>query len=130
MQNQQTERQTERKVIKNDSRNKEGERTGLTRKRFLAAAAFGCLAAMAGAGPLATPVRADDGDRHYTFVALSQADTVDGVIHRMWMAGDGSFDPLEGQVEGGGRFLHFEPARTDPEPLLSSGQAQPPRLTR
>ena len=114
--------------MKNHYINKAGERTGITRKRFLSAAAFGCLAAMAGVGPLATPVRADDGDRYYTFVALSQADTVNGVIHRIWMAGDGRFNPLEGKVKGGGRFLHYDQAPPIPKPIIDSGTWQATRF--
>jgi hypothetical protein len=64
---------------------------------------------------------ADDGQPSFHFVSLSKANTVDGVAHRFFMAGDGRISP--GHVVGGGMFFHADannPA-TPPRTLLAWG---------
>ncbi len=64
---------------------------------------------------------ADDGDRLFTFVAQSQAATIGGVQHRTVMQGSGTFNAEDGEVEGGGIFVHFNNAAPIPKPIIASG---------
>src|SRR6266849_672731 len=109
--------------MKKPNISKESQFTGMNRKGFLKTAGLGSLAAIAGLGPLATAARADDEDedeevaRVYAFVAFSQAGTVGGVVHRIAMQGAGRFSPEEGEVTGGGSFVHFDNAPPVPKPI-------------
>ncbi len=69
-----------------------------------------------------SPARADDGDRVFTFVSFSQAATTGGVQHRIAMQGSGTFNAEDGEVAGGGNFVHFNNAAPGvPKPILASG---------
>lgn len=78
---------------------------------------------------LAGSVRASDEDedgaeRLFTFVALSKAMTIGSVVHTVAMEGAGRFDPVEGEVKGGGSFVHFnnDPALPKPKPIIAFGK--------
>lgn len=71
----------------------------------------------------ASPVTAGNNVRYFAFVAVDQADTNDGKIHRIGMAGSGTFDPDTGWVRGGGSFEWFDfGAEGLPKPSLGSAK--------
>ncbi len=107
----------------------------MDRRAFLKKAGLGSIAlgsAPALASILATPALAGNrgnGERHATFVALSKAETVDGVDHHAILEGRVSFNPEAGTATGGGMFLHFDnaPAGT-PKPILECGKWETTRF--
>jgi hypothetical protein len=93
----------------------------MNRRELLEKVGLGSLATASLLEALATPASAD-GNRPVNFhlVATSQAETVDGVAHRLFMGGDGMI--TQGNVVGGGYFVHFNPAAPGvPKPVLSNG---------
>lgn len=61
--------------------------------------------------------------RYVTFVALTQADTKDGKVHRVGMNGSALFDPDTGWVNGGGTLEHFDfGAKGLPKPSLGTAK--------
>ena len=67
---------------------------------------------------------ADDSpdEGHFTYVTLSNGGLDNGVLHRLVMSGRGTFDADDGEVRGGGEFIHFD-GLSGPPPLtlLASG---------
>jgi hypothetical protein len=73
---------------------------------------------------LAEAANAAGGQPSFHFVSLSGAKTVDGIAHRVFMAGDGLINSAN--VVGGGIFWHADGAHGDPahgvpRPLLAWG---------
>lgn len=59
----------------------------------------------------------------FSFVALSEADSDDGRIHRLGMNGSGGFDPDTNRLYGGGTFEHLDFAAPGlPKPILRSAK--------
>lgn len=103
----------------------------MNRREFLKKAGLGSVAL--GALPvlgeiLATPASADSGQKTFHVAALGGGGTVDGVVHRLVLAGDGRFNDAE--VEGGGVFNHvnLNPSLPIPKPVLASGTWKAKRL--
>ncbi len=94
----------------------------MNRREFLKSAGIGSatLASLSGI-QVESALAGQDERRHYTFVAISEADTVDGVIHRMAMEGAGKFNVTGGTVKGGGSFVHFDNAPPNPKPIIAFG---------
>lgn len=59
------------------------------------------------------------GPKNWRFVAISRAQTVGGVDHRMAMHGNGTI--TRRQVDGAGSFLHFNGASPVPQTMLGTG---------
>lgn len=100
----------------------------MERRAFLKKAGLGSIALGSASGlasMLAIPASASDrkkGNRQSTFVAVSQAQTVGGVQHRVAMNGKVRFSPEKQRVSGGGSFVHFNNAPPGtPKPILASG---------
>ncbi len=100
----------------------------ISRREFLkvaGAAGIGSVAfaSLPGLLPRLVPsVRAEGGQRNFTFVALTgnTANTND----RIAMRGSGTFDPDEDKVAGSGSFAHFDNSFTGfPKPMLPPGSA-------
>ncbi len=75
---------------------------------------------------LATPAWA--GKRVFVFVSFSQAATInpgtpDEVVPRVGMRGSGTFDAVNGEVEGGGTFVLFNNSTQQPipKPIIFTG---------
>jgi hypothetical protein len=73
--------------------------------------------------PIARAVAVPNGPSNpmtFQFVAISQAQTVNGVEHRIAMGGNGLVTP--GNVAAGGSFTHYDNAGLkDPKTILQSG---------
>ncbi len=101
----------------------------MDRRAFLKKAGLGSIAL--GSAPtlaslLAAPAWArsgSNGERHATVVAVSKADTVDGVDHTAALEGFVKFNPEAATASGSGSFVHFDnaPAGT-PKPILGCGR--------
>jgi hypothetical protein len=96
----------------------------MNRRKFLRTAALGSAALGALptlANSLTTPAWAGHNQTNFDFVSNSFAATIDGVVNRMLMNGNGKVTPS--QVGGGGSFVHFDsaPAAPIPKPILASG---------
>jgi len=100
----------------------------MNRRKLLEKVGLGSLATASLLEALATPASADDQTPvNFHFLAVSQAGTVDGVAHRVTMGGDGKI--TQGNVVGGGFFVHWNPAPPGvPKPVLSTGSWKAKRL--
>ncbi len=100
----------------------------ISRREFLRTAGLGSVALASlpvlGNG-LAKPVWAN-GQTGFTFLDLSKAATLEGVDHRIVMSGDGRIS--NGEVEGGGSFVHFDNASMVPKTIVASGTWKAKRL--
>ena len=77
----------------------------------------------------ASTASAGNNVRFFAYVAITEAETNDGVVHRVGMNGSGSFDPDTGWVRAGGSFEHFDfGAEELPKPALGSGKWQATKL--
>ena len=101
-------------------------RSKMKRSEFLKRLGIGSvtLASLPGLfGYLAKPAWADDEDKHdgtgFDFVANSDAATIGGVGHRMFMNGSGRIH--RSRVTGGGSYIHFDTASPVPRTILGSG---------
>ena len=67
----------------------------------------------------------------FSFVALSEADSNDGKIHRLGMNGSGVFNPVTGTVKGGGTFEHLDFGVPGlPKTLLRSAEWEAKRVLK
>lgn len=96
----------------------------MDRRDFLKTAGLGTVA-LASIPSLAETAVAGGGGRYSAFVALSKAQTVDGVAHTVVMSGFVQFLPPTQETFtafGGGNFVHFDNApTTTPKPVLAFG---------
>jgi hypothetical protein len=77
----------------------------------------------------ASTASAGNNVRFFAYVAFTEAETDDGMVHRVGMNGSGGFDPDTGWVRAGGSFEHFDfGAEGLPKPALGSGKWQATKL--
>lgn len=75
------------------------------------------------AGGESSAVMAGNNVRYFAFVAVSEAESDDDMIHRIGTHGSGTFDPDTGWVRGGGSFEWFDAAAEGvPKPSLGSAK--------
>jgi len=95
----------------------------MNRREFLKKAGVGSMAFAS--LPTLAPILArpalddDDGRTNFFFLSFSQGGVVDGVNHRIAMAGAGKIS--EAGVKGGGSFTHLNAASSVPQTVLASG---------
>ncbi len=79
----------------------------------------------------ASPALAGNNVRYFSFVAVTEADTNDGKVHRIGGGGSGIFDPDTGWVRGGGTFEHFDfGAPGLPKPSLGTAKWEAKRVVK
>ncbi len=97
----------------------------MNRRELLKVAGLGSVGVAA--LPLtAGAAEAAGGQPSFHLVSLSKANTVDGVAHRFFMAGDGQISPRN--VVGGGMFFHADGNTPPPRTLLAWGSWKAKRL--
>ena len=104
----------------------------MNRREFLKQSGVGSIAlALPSLAPIVARPALDDEDgdegrANFHVLSLSQGGVVDGVDHRIIMAGTGKFGPQH--VTGGGSFTHFDGASPVPQTVLASGIWRAKRL--
>jgi hypothetical protein len=102
--------------------------TEFDRSSFLKKAGLGAAAAVGVPALLAPEAFAggQNGQRVYTFVSFSRAPATATIAQpQIGMRGDGVFKPDAGYVHGGGTYVFFDNAASNPKPLLASGDWSP-----
>jgi hypothetical protein len=89
----------------------------MDRRELLKVAGLGSVG-LAALPLTAGAAQAADSQPSFHFVSLSMANTVDGVAHRFFMAGDGQISA--GNVKGNGMFFHADANTPPPRPAFRS----------